>query len=188
LAVRKEKLNSHCNRDLVKKHLEKPLYVINFEEKNTNKYPVTLDLNALGERIKKNALRTSTESERKNLQSAKLIKAEDYLFIRKPTEKESSIKSKKHKEQSKFEILDTVLKRLSIKYNISQKRLIQILQNVSGSLPDLKKALNGEETKMWTDLEDIALRQPTTEKVYKCLLKKKGLTAINKRKEYLQIT
>jgi hypothetical protein len=123
------------------------------------------------------------------LQSVELTKgfnlAEEYLFIKKSPDKNSLID--KHNEQLTFEMLNIILKRLSIKHNVAQKRLIQMLQNVSGSLVELKRALSGKETKMWSDLEDIALRQPITDKVYKCLVKKKGLAAVNKRKEYLQI-
>ena len=92
--------------------------------------------------------------------------------------------------QSIKEVIDVnepiTLKDLSTNYKISEKELNEVLKQVSGSLEDLEKLLKGEQVKVWTELEDIALSQPQDTIMYQCLVKNKGEEAIEKRRKYLE--
>ena len=90
-------------------------------------------------------------------------------------------------EESKYEEFDARIEDLKSVYGESAENLLNILDKTSGNVYDLERHLKGKQVVMWTALEDMALRQPSSNDMHKFLLKSKGRSALLKRKRYLQI-
>lgn len=84
-----------------------------------------------------------------------------------------------------YKLLNIKLEDMCKKYNKTFEEIIKILEQVSGDTRELEKYLKGNKiAALWTELEDISLRQPEQSEVYKFLERTKGKDAIKKRKIY----
>ena len=90
-------------------------------------------------------------------------------------------------EEIQFEEVFVKMEEIMAKYKVSADRMMELMEKYSGSVFDVDKYLNGKKLLPWTDLEDMALRQPLSNEMCKLLLKTKGRPSMMKRKHFLQI-
>ncbi len=80
-----------------------------------------------------------------------------------------------------------ILAEMSATYALTLSDLLTMLHRVGGKVEDLQRCLSGESVSVWTELEDIAIRQPEDSEVYKYVLGFKGSNEVRERKKYLGI-
>eukprot|EP00826_Nyctotherus_ovalis_P047043 TRINITY_DN5364_c0_g11_i1.p1 TRINITY_DN5364_c0_g11~~TRINITY_DN5364_c0_g11_i1.p1 ORF type:complete len:248 (+),score=70.61 TRINITY_DN5364_c0_g11_i1:262-1005(+) len=68
---------------------------------------------------------------------------------------------------------------------LSMPQILRLLHQVSGNLATLECYIKGEKVDLWTELEDIALKEGEKSGMYKYVLGYKGEAAVESRKNYL---
>jgi len=92
-----------------------------------------------------------------------------------------------NEESKQFEEVNARIGELKVVYGKGMESILEILEKTSGDLYDAVCYLKGEPVATWTALEDLVLRQPSSNDMHKFLLKSKGRIALMKRKKFLQI-
>lgn len=82
-------------------------------------------------------------------------------------------------------VLNDRIESLSEKYKVQYETLCSILGQVSGNFHDLEGYLKGEKVIMWTDFEDLALKNPKNITMTKYLLSNKSQSERIRRMRYL---
>ena len=81
------------------------------------------------------------------------------------------------------------LEDLGKKFGLPLDKITQLLGQVCGSMADLERYLNGDKkVELWTDIEDLALKNQKNEEVRRGLETTRSAEAIVKRKNYLGLT
>ena len=79
------------------------------------------------------------------------------------------------------------LNQLSQNSILPMDQILKLLHQVSGNVGTLECYMKGEKVDMWTELEDIALKEGKESAMYKYVLGYKGEVVVKNRKKYLGI-
>ena len=83
------------------------------------------------------------------------------------------------------DLVPPILTELSQNFSLPMDEVLGLLHKLSGSVSDLERHLNGEQVEMWTELEDIALKECGETAVYKYIESSKGSAVVKTRRQYL---
>ena len=92
-----------------------------------------------------------------------------------------------NEESKQFEEVNARIDELKV-YGKPMESILEILEKTSGDVYDAECYLKGKPVAIWTALEDMVLRQPSSNDMYKFLQQSKGRIALMKRKRFLQIS